>query len=91
MWTRLATSLHKKTVMENIFHVHEILEMISFSNKAYNRENLIEEIKTTFGEDANFMNCADQILTPEEVLDFLIKKKKVVLEDKLVKSVGKPC
>ena len=77
--------------MDNLYHVHEILEMISFSNSEFSPKNLIDEIRTTFGEDANFTNCAEQILTPEEVLDFLINKKKVVIENEIIKFVGKPC
>ena len=77
--------------MTNIHHVHEVLEMMAFANQPFTRTDLETEIKTTFGSDACFANCADQSLNSTEVIDFIIAKNKVVEEEGLLRLFSAPC
>lgn len=77
--------------MENIAHIHEVLQMIFFSNKSFTKSSLIAEVIDTFGEDVLFTNCSEINMKPEEIIDFLISKNKIELRGEEIIPVGSTC
>ncbi len=77
--------------MENIHHVHEVLQMLAFSNQEFTRESLVTEIETTFGKDVLFANCADINFNAEEIIDFMKSKNKVEEKEGKIRLVSQPC
>ncbi|NJN28915.1 MAG: DUF2492 family protein [Cyclobacteriaceae bacterium] len=71
--------------MENIYHIHEVLERIFAMNKAYTIESLYKELAADFGDNAQFANCASNTFPIAEVVPFLLGKGKISLQgDKII-------
>ena len=66
----------KKVQKMNRIHGHEVMRMMLETGKNYNRENLIEDIVSTFGTDTRFFTCSNDNLTPGELIDFLASRGK---------------
>jgi probable metal-binding protein len=47
--------------MNNIRHIHEVLEIIYGTDEKYTTSSLITELKQTFGEEVNFTSCSDNV------------------------------
>jgi len=63
--------------MEQV-HGHEVIRMMLTSNKAYTKASLEDEIITTFGKGTLFYTCSASNLSPKELVDFLVKRGKLV-------------
>ncbi len=57
--------------MSNEFHGHEVIQMVSTSNKSYTRDSLRAAITERFGEDATFYTCSQSGMSPDEMIDFM--------------------
>jgi probable metal-binding protein len=59
-------------------HAHEVLKMMLASGKTYTKASLIEQINGQFGPEARFHTCSSEGLTPEQLVEFLDSKGKLV-------------
>jgi len=66
--------------MDNLRHIHDVLELLFTSDKKFTVAGLEAELETTFGVDVQFANCADHLFGIDEVVPFILSKKKIRLE-----------
>ena len=59
-------------------HVHEILEMISMSGKAYSSAELQQAIEAQFGNEMRFNSCSIDNMNAEQAVEFLISRGKFI-------------
>ncbi len=69
----------------NIVHIHNVLDILVDSETPYTEENLIGKISNEFGKDVQFSSCADHIFPKEEVVQFLLSKNKIIIENGLIR------
>ena len=67
--------------MENIRHIHEVLNILFNSGQDFTVEELHNEIRTQFGETVQFTSCSDNVFPLQEVIPFLLSREKIRLED----------
>ncbi|MGA1204393.1 MAG: YecH family metal-binding protein [Opitutales bacterium] len=60
----------------NEHHAHKVMEMMIRGGKSYNRESLLAEIRSTFGEEARFCACSVSGMDADALIDFLNMKGK---------------
>jgi probable metal-binding protein len=77
--------------MENIRHIHEVLELLYTSNRTFTTSELASSLQKSFGADVNFVNCADHQFGLGEVVSFLLSKNKIRLEDDLIIPLTPAC
>jgi probable metal-binding protein len=68
----------------NIVHIHNVLDILVGTDNPMNEEELIQIISTDFGDDVQFASCADHVFPKEEVVGFLLSKKKIRIHDGLI-------
>jgi len=61
-------------------HVHDILEMINSTGKAYSVVELQEAIVSKFGKDTSFHSCSIEDMNAAEAVEFLVSRGKFVPE-----------
>lgn len=66
--------------MDNIRHIHEVLEILFSNEKQFTVHSLHSELAERFGEDVCFVNCADNIFGLQSVIPFLLSRNKIRLE-----------
>ncbi|WP_271274119.1 YecH family protein [Aliamphritea hakodatensis] len=59
-------------------HVHEILEMIHASDKAYSVAELQEAVISHFSEDTVFNSCSIHDMSAAQAIEFLVQRGKFV-------------
>ncbi len=59
-------------------HVHEILEMIHATNKAYSVAELQEAVINHFSEDTFFNSCSIDNMSAAQAIEFLVQRGKFV-------------
>ncbi len=62
----------------NQIHGHEVLQMMIDSGETYTKVTLVAAIKNKFGAEARFYTCSADDMTPEQLVDFLDSKGKLV-------------
>lgn len=62
-------------------HGHDVLHMIHNAPQALTREALKAEVAARFGPDARFHTCSAGGFTLDELLTFLLARKKIVERD----------
>jgi len=77
--------------MENIHHIHEVLHILFNSEREYTVEDLYEELKSEFGFDVHFANCAENIFPLQEVVPFLLSRNKIRLAENLIIPLTPAC
>ena len=77
--------------MENIHHIHEVLELLFTTDQTYTVEDLYTELKTTYGSDVHFVNCAENVFPVQEVVPFLLSRNKIRLEENLIIPLTPAC
>lgn len=77
--------------MNNIRHIHEVLEMIGRPGIAYTTVSLIDEIKEIYGEDVHFTSCADQVFPIQGVIPFLLDRGKIEVENERIVVITATC
>ncbi len=66
--------------MDNLRHIHDVLELLFTSEKQFTVASLQTELQNTYGEDVQFANCADHLFGIDEVVPFILGKNKIRLE-----------
>lgn len=86
-------TLPKKIIirMENIHHIHEVLQLIFSSQKNYTIEGLLGELKSQFGDDVHFTSCSDNVFPIQEVIPFLLGREKIRLSENTVIPLTPAC
>ena len=79
------------SIMENIRHIHEVLHLIFNTEKEYTVKELYSELKTQFGEDVHFANCADNVFPIQEVAPFLLSRNKIRISDNIIIPLTPAC
>lgn len=77
--------------MENIRHIHEVLELLYTSNRTYTISELTGSLQNSFGDDVNFVSCADHQFGLGDVVSFLLSKNKIRLEEDLIIPLTPAC
>ncbi len=77
--------------MENIQHIHEVLHLIFNTEKEYAIADLYSELKSQFGEDVHFANCANNAFPIQAVVPFLRSKNKIRLSENRIIPITSAC
>lgn len=77
--------------MNNIRHIHDVLEMIYGTEKKYTIEELTEQLQNTFGTDVKFTSCSENVFALNEVVSFLLSRNKIRLEDGVIIPLTPAC
>lgn len=77
--------------MENVNHIHEVLEIIHSTDKSFTKESLVSEIENVFGSEARFTTCGDHLFGIEGVIPFLLERNKINLQEGRVIPLSPPC
>lgn len=77
--------------MENIHHIHEVLNLLFNTEKEYTVENLYSELKGQYGDDVHFANCAENVFPIEEVVPFLLSRNKIRLNENIIIPLTPAC
>ncbi|MCM2323490.1 MAG: YecH family protein [Oligoflexia bacterium] len=77
--------------MNESFHGHDVMQMMSDADRGYTRESLLAAIETRFGATARFHTCSAEGMTGAELLDFLLARGKVVEADDGLRFGGHTC
>ncbi|MCG8309115.1 MAG: YecH family protein [Cytophagales bacterium] len=77
--------------MENIRHIHEVLDLLFNAGQTYTIDELYTTLRTTYGADVHFANCADNIFPIQEVVPFLLSKNKIRLEESTIIPLTPTC
>lgn len=68
----------------NTVHIHNVLDLLVEADQPMKESELIDRIVADFGEDVFFTSCSDNLFQKEEVVNFLLSKNKIVVEDGLI-------
>lgn len=77
--------------MENLRHIHEVLEMIFTSKSMFTTTELEQKLHSYYGEDVFFTSCADHIFRIDGVVPFLLDKGKITLDGNKIIPVTQAC
>jgi probable metal-binding protein len=77
--------------MENINHIHEVLELIHTSTKSFTKESLVCEIEGLFGAEARFTTCGDHLFGIDGVIPFLLERNKINIDGGKIIPLTPPC
>ncbi|MCG8477437.1 MAG: YecH family protein [Cytophagales bacterium] len=66
---------------ENIQHVHEVIYRMQEENKEYTEEELLQMVWDSFGKDVQFVACSGIPFPNAEVIEFLLDRRKIVIEN----------
>jgi len=77
--------------MENIRHIHEVLQLLFSNEKEYTVESLYAELRSQFGEDVQFSNCAENVFPISEVVPFILSRGKIKLKDNKIIPLTPAC
>jgi probable metal-binding protein len=74
-----------------IYHVHDVLQLLATTERPISASSFSEILEGTFGTSAVFTNCADEELSGEQVLEFLLARQKVRVDSDRVYLSGPGC
>jgi probable metal-binding protein len=77
--------------MNNIRHIHEVLNMIYSTDKKYSSYELTTHLQDVFGEDVHFTSCSENVFPLNEVVPFLLSRNKIRLEDEVIIPLTPAC
>lgn len=77
--------------MGMIYHVHDVLHLLSTTERPIPASSFSEILDGAFGTSAVFTNCADEELSGEQVLEFLLARQKVTVDGDRVYLSGPGC
>lgn len=72
----------------NTIHIHEILDIIYSSERAFTIGSLEEEVRRIYGNDVHFKSCADQRFGIKEMVDFMYSRGKIEIKDDRIFPAG---
>ncbi|PWI35043.1 hypothetical protein DI392_01835 [Vibrio albus] len=64
--------------MSRSVHGHKVMDLLSESDKVFNKVEFLKEMAITFGEDAAFHTCSEKELSAEGLIDLLLNKGKFI-------------
>lgn len=65
------------------FHAHDVLDHLHTCEKALSLDEIKNQILNAFGYDAVFYSCSQQNMNADQMVDFLLSRKKIVeIEEK---------
>lgn len=67
--------------MSNIKHIHEVLFLFQEKQKFKNAEALHTCIKSRLGDDVAFVSCSNEPFEIDKVVDFLVQREKIVINN----------
>jgi probable metal-binding protein len=77
--------------MNNIRHIHDVLDMIGRTGAEHTTGSLIDEIKEIYGEDVHFTSCADHVFPIQGVIPFLVDRGKIRVENERIIVLTATC
>jgi len=77
--------------MENIRHIHDVLNLLFNAEKEYTVKALYKELKANYGNDVHFANCAENVFPIEEVVPFLLSRNKIRLNENTIVPLTPAC
>lgn len=77
--------------MENIRHIHDVLQILFSAEKEYTVESLYEELRVKYGEDVQFSNCAENVFPINEVVPFILNRGKIRMEENKIVPLTPAC
>ena len=77
--------------MDNIRHIHEVLNIIYNTDKRYSMAELPQFLQEAFGQDVSFTSCSDNIFPVNEVISFLLSRNKIRIEDGMIIPLTPAC
>jgi len=91
MMIKLLLSEYSNEIMENIHHIHEVLNILYSSDEVFTIEGLHHKIKSQFGDTVQFTSCSNNVFPPEEVVPFLLSRQKIRLEENNIVPLTPAC
>jgi len=77
--------------MENIRHIHEVLEILYSGDKRYKVEEFPNELVSIFGKNVQFTSCSENVFDLPEVVSFLLSRNKIRLDENVIIPLTPPC
>ncbi len=77
--------------MDNIRHIHEVLNMIYSTDKKFTTYELTSHLQNIFGEDVHFTSCSENVFPLTEVVAFLLSRNKIRLEEEVIIPLTPAC
>ncbi len=77
--------------MENLRHIHEVLEILFSGEREFTVEELYSDLQSRFGPDVHFANCADNVFPITEVVPFLLSRNKIRLAENRIIPLTPAC
>lgn len=77
--------------MENVRHIHEVLNLLFNTEKEYSVSDLYAELKSQFGENVQFTNCSENIFPLQGVVPFLLERNKIRLSENIIIPLTPAC
>ena len=62
-------------------HAHEVLHLIVGAETSWTVESLRSEVETRFGPDARFESCSARDMDFDQLLQFLLQRRKIAVID----------
>ncbi len=70
--------------MPNDVHGHAVLEMILDAPAPMTRHGVLSAAKARFGAEARYYTCSAAAMTIEDLLEFLVARRKISIADDVV-------
>jgi probable metal-binding protein len=70
--------------MPNDVHGHAVLEMILEAPDAMSRDWVLSSANARFGADATYYTCSASAMSIEDLLEFLVTRRKITIADDIV-------
>ena len=70
-------------MQSKLIHVHEILEFLSKQKTPLSKQELKSKLFDLFGE-VKYATCLGDKFNYEEILEFMVKRNKIIIEDNLI-------
>ena len=77
--------------MQNIHHIHEVLNILFNSEVEFTVEGLYAKLNSEFGDNVHFANCADNVFPINEVIPFLLSRNKIKLDENRIIPLTPAC
>lgn len=78
--------------MSTSVHGHKVMDLLSASDKALSKTELLKAVADAFGEGAAFHTCSAKGMSAEELIDFLLNKGKFIeAENGLAMAANSRC
>ena len=76
--------MRKLALMNNTFHIHDVLHFLAKEEKGLSGEELLLKIHELFGEEARFTTCGEEVLDPVQAINFMSQRDKIINRNGLI-------